>query len=84
MTQIQNTPDEASEVKAPLELRKMPEKIFLFLIDLALPALVAAIAIYYLSGLVKIPYASQDVCRCFGHHQPSTRGPVDRAAQDHL
>jgi hypothetical protein len=39
----------------------MPEKIFLFLMELALPVLLAAVAIYYLSAVVKIPAAYQSL-----------------------
>jgi hypothetical protein len=59
MTQTKKALDLTGEVKQRVELRKIPEKIFLFIMELAVPALIAAVAIYYLSGIVNIPFAYQ-------------------------
>ncbi len=55
MAQLKKVPEETGKVKQPIELRKLPEKVFLYLMELLIPAFIAAVIIYYLSGSVQIP-----------------------------
>ena len=59
MTQNQPLQDQPGKVRPRIELRKIPEKIFWFLLELIAPALIAAVAIYYLSGAITLPFAYQ-------------------------
>jgi hypothetical protein len=55
MAQLKKVPEETGKVKQPIELRKLPEKVFLYLMELLIPAFIAAVIMYYLSGSVQIP-----------------------------